>query len=55
MGDRSPKDKQKKKQQHEKEIQQKSQHRLENQAKNRHAPAAQSDGANAQDHFKKAG
>lgn len=38
MGDRSPKDKEKKKQQHVREVQQKNQHKQENMARNRHAP-----------------
>ena len=37
MGDRSPKDKQKKKQQIEKDHNQKQQHKQENMAKNRHS------------------
>lgn len=56
MGDRSPKDKQKKQKQHVKEVNQKQQHRQENMAKNRHNQApAEGEETNGQEQYKRAG
>lgn len=56
MGDRSPKDKQKKQKQHLKEVNQKQQLRQENMAKNRHNTAQTEGQPNAdQEHLKRAG
>lgn len=58
MGDRSPKDKQKKQKQHKQELNQKQQHRQENMQKNRHNTAEQP-GADKEDagqeQYKRAG
>jgi len=54
MGDKSPKDKMKKKQQHDREVQQKNQHKQENMSKNRHAADAPN-GQPAAQEYKKAG
>ena len=56
MGDRSPKDKQKKQKQHVKEINQKQQHRNDNMSKNRHNQApAEGEQNNGQEPLKRAG